>query len=461
MLRAAPLPAPAHYHAWAAQRMSARPSALAMLSWSGHSERVARRRWVGVLLLTCGGVLGCSRHPERAHSMQPTTPADSAQLADTQAAQTQVVEPQPATSSAPIRRASVAAKLRGVAMHGVGPDGSPVLEICPGERIAPCAGVELVGEIPPQLVSTAARIVPIVARGTYDGVSLQVEEVQTGTPLREQSRERYRNPCPEYQTPLPGPANGPDTLRIELERLQQTYDSRVSGIWWDRPRQTLTVRLTGDVSEVKKNLMLERGERFCIVGGAANTRAEAASKVERMHQLLERTEAIFLSGGFDEVSERLQIQLEAVDAATRKLIESEAGRDVQVHAFIELLDARLKEMPLPPARGVFPLVTNQARSSTGMHALGRFSLHADRTHHCVYLQGSSGKGSRMQPLLPFGYAVLDAPLRLVDFDGRVVAVEGETTDWGGGNVGTTSAANAAPTCGAASAWSGAPSRRSE
>jgi hypothetical protein len=287
-----------------------------------------------------------------------------------------------------------------------------------------------------------------------------VEKIEAGPPLQDESSDRYRNPCPEYQTPLRGPENGPETLQAELERLQQTYESRISGIWWDRTRQTLTIRVTGDASEVKKDLKLKRGERLCVVGGATITRAEAAQKSERLYRLLEPTEARFLSGGYDEVSGRPQIQLEAVDAATRKLIENEMGPDAEVDAFIELLDARLDEMPLPPARGAFPLVTNPARSSSAMMmALGRFSLQADRAQSCVYLQGSADEKRRFQPLLPFGYAVLDAPLRLVDFDGRVVAVEGELTDWVGGNVGSRSAPGDVPACGAASAWSGAPTRR--
>lgn len=387
------------------------------------------------------------------------------QASPTQASPTETVSPVRAplvTSSAPTRRSSVAAKLHGIAVHGTGADGNPSLEICPGHRVAPCPGVEVIGDVPPPFISTAARVVPIIVYGEYDGAAVQVQKIEAGTPLAHGSSDRYRNPCPEYQTLLQGPANGPETLRLALERLQQAYDSRVAGVWWDRPRQTLTVRMTGDVNDVKQHVKndLKRGERLCIVGGAGTTRAEAARKIERLHSLLEPSEALFLSGGFDEVSGRARVQLEAVDAATREVIENEVGPDVRLDAFIELLDARLEEMPLAPARGAFPLVTNPARSSSGMmHALGRFSLHVDRARNCVYLQAANGEGTRVQPLLPFGYAILDAPLRLVDYDGRVIAVEGEPTDWGGGNVGSTSAATAVPDCGAESAWSGAPIHR--
>lgn len=408
-------------------------------------------------MLTFGGALACSRPSPPAQEADPTAATDSV----TPDSATPVDAP-PATSSAKARKPSVSVQLRGVAIRGAGMSGNPVLEICAGQRVAPCPGIELVGDVPPELISTAARAVPVIAHGAYDGTTLQMEKVEAGAPLEDQSSDRYRNPCPEYQTALGGPVNGPETLQAEMERLQKNYDSRISGIWWDRPRQTLTIRMTGDVSEVKKDLKLKRGERLCVVGGATITRAEAGEKIERLHKLLEPTEALFFSGGYDEVSGRSQVGLEAVDAATRKIIESEMGSDVEIDAFIELMDARLEEMPLPPYRGAFPLVTNPARSSTGMmHALGRFSLHADRAQSCVYLQGSGSDERRVQPLLPFGYAVLDAPLRLVDFDGRVVAAEGETTDWGGGNVGASSAAHARSTCGAASAWSGAPIGRSK
>src|SRR5690606_15176886 len=205
--------------------------------------------------------------------------------------------------------------------------------------------------------------------------------------------------CPEYQTPRQGYVNGPEPLQAELERLQTTYGSRVAGIWWARPRQTLTVRMTGDVSEVKKSVKLQRGERLCIVGGATITRDLAAEKIERLRKLLQPTEALFLSGGYDEVSGRPQIQLEALDAETRTMIEKELGHDAVLTAFVETLDASLEEMPLPPARGAFPLVTSPARSSTAMmQALGRFSLHADRTQGCVYLKGSAAEEQRIQPL---------------------------------------------------------------
>lgn len=412
------------------------------------------RTTVCALFLTLGSALGCSRPTESPRITKPTSPPDPVNATGTP----------PLNNSVPTRKLSTVATLRGIVVDGTGMDGNPVREICPGRRVAACPGVEVRGDVPPPLISTPKRVVPVIVQGEYDGATLRVQKVDADTPLSDEPSERYRNPCPEYQALLTGPVNGPETLRLALERLQQAYDSRVSGIWWDRPRQTLAVRMTGDVSDIKEyvksELKLKRGERLCIVGGATITRAEGSHKIERLHRLLEPTEALFLSGGLDEVSGRARIQLEAVDAATREIIVKEVGPDVELEAFIELVDARLEEMPLPPARGAFPLVTSPARSSSAMmHALGRFSLHADRARSCVYLKGGTDEDTRVQPLLPFGYAVLDGPLRLVDYDGRVVAVEGERTDWGGGNVGSPSAASTVPDCGAVSAWSGAPMRR--
>src|SRR5690606_41872451 len=71
------------------------------------------------------------------------------------------------------------------------------------------------------------------------------------------------NPCPEYQPLLQGPPNGPETLRLALDRLQQAYDSRVAGVWWDRPRQTLTVRMTGDRSEEHTSEHQSREKLVC------------------------------------------------------------------------------------------------------------------------------------------------------------------------------------------------------
>src|SRR5690606_28626198 len=108
--------------------------------------------------------------PEPARAAEPLTPPKpSGAPDDVNSSGTPAV-----TNSVPPRRPLVSAKLRGIAVDGTGADGNPVREICPGQRVAPCPGVELVGDIPPPLVSTATRIVPVIVQGKYDGATLLV-----------------------------------------------------------------------------------------------------------------------------------------------------------------------------------------------------------------------------------------------------------------------------------------------
>ena len=141
--------------------------------------------------------------------------------------------------------------------------------------------------------------------------------------------------------------------------------------------------------------------------------------------------------------------------SSRREAARRLGRDAKLHTFIELTDASLSEMPLPASGGALPLATGTARSESAMmQALGRFELRVDERARCVYLADHDQQ--RLMPILPFGYRVEDDPLRLVDFDGNVVATGGKMVDWGGGNTGAPSGSFAKYACGADRTWVGRP-----
>jgi hypothetical protein len=91
-----------------------------------------------------------------------------------------------------------------------------------------------------------------------------------------------------------------------------------------------------------------------------------------------------------------------------------------------------------------------------MMALGQFTVHYDPALRCAYLGGLE---ERVLPIWPFGYWATASPFKVHDFDGNVVAQEGEKLDFGGGLVDIVHV-QADNTCGAKQAWVGRPQRAS-
>lgn len=175
--------------------------------------------------------------------------------------------------------------------------------------------------------------------------------------------------------------------------------------------------------------------------------------------------AELLETSYNERTKQLEVKLEALDGALRRSIEEAASSkwsaaSVKLSAFITLEDETLGELPFPPVRGDFPLWTGKVRSPQAMHqALGHFVLRVDRAQSCVYLQGEDPASARVLPSLPFGYAVFDDPLRLVDVEDRIVAREGELVPWGGSGAELTDKSlvpDSVPRCGATRFWHGVP-----
>lgn len=366
------------------------------------------------------------------------------------------------TSSADSRAERVEAHLYGIIVAGKDFDGKPVLEICARTRMESCPGVILDGDVPKELISQPNALVRVKATGSYDGDRLAVRKLEGLGPIERYGNvDRYRNPCPEYQTAKAGPANGNQSISDLTERVNTQYKERIAGVFWDRIRQTLTIRVTGDIDGLREKLNIAPGDQICLVGNAARSLEVGTQRMNEIAEKLHAGDAGFRHGGVDEVTGVVEIGLEAVDSETRSLLEKELGSDAKIDVFIELTTASLNQMPHAKKRGEVPLATGSSRSQTGgMHALGRFELHYDKEKKCVYLQ-TQGTDARIMPLLPFGYRIELEPLRIIDFDGKVVVQGGKTTDWGGGNIGEPPERFAPYACGATSAWSGWPSAEKE
>lgn len=171
--------------------------------------------------------------------------------------------------------------------------------------------------------------------------------------------------------------------------------------------------------------------------------------------LKEQGAGSFTLGGPDQ-SRAFSVQLEAVDATLRERLQNEVGVDLFLEYFIELEEHPLHALPAPRERGDFRLETAPARSSRMLWGLAskRMSLHVDRELGCVYLQGEKDE-ERWVPFLPFGYFVKDHPVRLLNYDGQLVAREGELLAWGGSKLRSKEEARELG-CGAKQAWVGAP-----
>jgi hypothetical protein len=160
-----------------------------------------------------------------------------------------------------------------------------------------------------------------------------------------------------------------------------------------------------------------------------------------------------LSLGRRPLSDVFEVKFETLDRRSRQLVKDIAGVEVAIDAFLELVEAPLSALPAAKYRGDIPLTTSPSRTPGGaMNALGRFALQVDSARQCVYLQDTAG--ARVMPSLPFGYVIKDAPLRLVNPSGVTVATQDQVVPWGGGLVDVNAASPLS--CGATSAWVGAP-----
>jgi hypothetical protein len=355
------------------------------------------------------------------------------------------VLPPAAPAPAPAR---VTVTITGVVARG--PDGA--LEICPGEHLRPCAGVRVLGDVAPELLSNRQRSLVVRLGGTFDGADLALSSAAlVGAP--------ERIPAPQVQCAAPRPAS-PATdspspaAGARRAQLEQRYPARFAGIWWDRERGLYTAWFTGDASDLGEPALRDG---VCLVGGARNSARELEARFEQVRRVLDEAGVQLVQGGLDVLRNRLTVHVENIDQARLARVNTAGAGALDVLSFIELADAPLEALPVPPPRGDVPLVTSPRRwDYVHMQALGHFELRLDEGAGCVYLVQPQN-GERLLPIWPFGYAAYTNPLRIVDFDDVVVARAGAPEAFGGGHV-PVPAALRERACGAEWAWSGAPNR---
>jgi hypothetical protein len=325
------------------------------------------------------------------------------------------------------------------------------IEICPGEGVAPCPGIRVEGKVEDAWLSDHEKTSVWRLSGTFDGTTLVLDApAQAATPT---SRPDFKNSCPEFQKPAKGAVNPSLELMKLIERLVQEAGDRVAGSWWDRERQTMVISVTGDPSALRQSAAKQApGARICVQGQARYSEAELERKRAKADEILRKHGVVWSGSGGDVTRNEVVYDAEAIDAATLAELARETGEAIRVVAFIELVEHTLEQMPVPAPRGDVLLVTKKARSSGGMAALGKFKVQYDSALRCVYFASNE---ERMLPVWPFGYWATSSPLVIYDFDGNVVAKEGDTIELGGGMVDIEHAGTDA-TCGAKQAWIGNP-----
>jgi len=320
------------------------------------------------------------------------------------------------------------------------------IEICQGEGDAPCPGVRVEGKVEDAWISERAKVSVWRMSGVYDGTTLVLDAPARPTAIAAQPD--YRNSCPEFQKPKKG-VNPPLSLSTTVEAFVSEHAERVAGVWWDRDRQTMTIWVTGDPAELKR-LAAERapGARLCVQGQARFAQPELERLRAKADAILREHGVVWSGSGGDAISNEIVYDVDAIDAETLAQLKRETGEAIRIVAFIELVEHKLDQLPVPAMRGDVALVTSNSRSLGGMAALGRFAVHYDPQLRCVYFGTPT---ERVLPIWPFGYWATSSPLKVYDFDDNVVAQEGATLELGGGQV-EIEHVHADKPCGAKMAW---------
>jgi hypothetical protein len=284
----------------------------------------------------------------------------------------------------------------------------------------------------------------------YDGTKLVLDAPAQSTTLATEAD--YRNSCPEFQKLTKGVNPDPD-LAEKVGAFVAEHAERVAGSWWDRERQTMVVWVTGDPSDVRTQVAKSApGARVCVQGQARYSEGEL-ERLRAKSDVILRERGVTWSGSGGYVTRNAVVyDADAIDAETLAQLKSETGEAIVVEAFIELLDRKLEQMPEPAPRGDVALVTSRSRSGAGMSALGRFTVHYDAELRCAYFDAD---GQRTLPVWPFGYWATSSPLKVYDYDDKLVVQEGAALELGGGMV-DVEHARAANACGAKHAWIGRP-----
>lgn len=279
-----------------------------------------------------------------------------------------------------------------IAVSGwVGEDGRGTV-VCPSEFTAACPGIPVTGgDLPP--VGNPVRVT-----GRYDGVSLQVETVESWTPYE---RAELFNPC----TGGSGPGTGGQSPEIQsrVEDALAGDENRLAGLWLADGQ--LVVALTGQDDELAERIRAAH-HRVCVDTGYPRSQEEIMTLTSDISRRLILDEGVWILDSWDSVVDGpIRIRSEAIDTPTMNAFADLYGDALDLTAYIEVLDSRLADLPAQqppvPADVVIPTAGVRGRVPvTGTHNL---VLNLDAEGNCLYADEDDGR--RLVVVWPFGYSV--------------------------------------------------------
>ena len=331
------------------------------------------------------------------------------------------------------------------------PDGA--IELCPPGVDGPCPGILLEGEIDPSLTSREQPNV-VVVQGVYDGRRLLATEEPSVADFPLLDDPDFSSLCPDLAGDQA--ASPPEPLTTALSEYTAGQDD-FAGMWWDQETSVMTVWFVGDDASHHQEAIAELAgdQPVCVAGGARFSEDELIEATRVIQSMTDSTGRPLVTPGHgvDTIRNRIPLVVEELDGATRRALTDAVGDRVVIHAFIEMAAGSLADLPdaVPAVPGDVEILTSPSRFGGGMDALGTFDLSYDADMNCLYFTGVEDQGgTRLVPVWPFGYSATSDPLTIFDYDGNVLAVEGDTLELGGGGVSASGLEG--NLCGASQTW---------
>jgi hypothetical protein len=322
--------------------------------------------------------------------------------------------------------------------------------VCPSEFTEACPGIPVTGgDLPP--VGNPARVT-----GRYDGVSLNVESVESWTPYESPvERGELFNPC----TGGLGPGTGGQSPEIQsrVEDALAGDENRLAGMWLADGQ--IVVALTGPDDEVAERVR-EAHHRVCVDTGYPRSQEEIMTLTSDITQTLILDEGVWILDSWDSASDGpIRIRSEAIDTSTMNAFAGLYGDALDLTAYIEVLDAPLGDLPAqqPPVPADLAIPTAGARGRVAMTGSFNFVLTLNQEQNCLY--ADRGDERRWLVVWPYGYsAVSGDPTIVYDPAGNEVARTGVPVELDGSS-GEIAHIDPAQRCDADHVWhNGGPTR---
>jgi hypothetical protein len=328
------------------------------------------------------------------------------------------------------------------------------VELCPPGSNGKCPGIMLEGDLAAEFFEPDGQYPAVIeVQGSYDGARLvPTAAAERISPYPPFGPSEYDSLCPG----MSGTGN-PDSYVESLNSYTQSVPDAYAGMWWDQTTSVMTVWFVGDDVEGHRSAIeaaIGMTEEVCVAGGARFSEAELLEAMDALSGITDsRGEPLGTSGyGINTLANHIDLTLQELDSELRSEITEAVGERVTLFPYIELVDGTLDGLPppVPAIPGNVDLLTNPLRFGGGMAALGQFQVGYDSDLNCIYFDGSEFGEGRTVPVWPFGYSAINDPVEIYDFDGGLIATQGQMLELGGGfaAVGLIEG----NTCGARSAW---------